>query len=101
MKPITGVCLTVLLIASVGNPLPTLRDETSFPNRADVSQLPRGLGLAAGFIADRGIEINPAVIFADQFETENDGGLAKRWDSAGAGGGRYLTLEMAVKKGTT
>lgn len=67
-------------------------DEATFPNRAATSELPHGPGLAAKYIADEGIETHAAVIFADQFETENSGGLAKRWDSPGAGGGRFLSL---------
>lgn len=66
--------------------------EPLFPNRAATSELPRGNGLAAAFVADRGIENHAAVIFADQFESENAGGLAQRWDSPGAGGGRFLSL---------
>lgn len=92
MKRYLTAFSTVLIIASTWNTWSALGDETRFPNRADSSKLPRGNGFAAGFIADRGIEANPAVIFADQFEAENDGGLGKRWDSPGAGGGRFLTL---------
>lgn len=83
--------VVVLILTSFYLPI-TAADQPEFPNRAESSELPRGAGIAAKFVADTGIDSHPAVIFADQFESENPGGLAKRWESPGAGGGRYLSL---------
>lgn len=60
-----------------------------YPNLAAQSQLPRGPGLAARFLADAGVTNHPAVIFADNFETGEPGA---RWDEKGAGRGRFLSL---------
>lgn len=92
MKRIEYFVIAVVASASAWNPSIATADEVAFANRAATSELPRGTGLAANFVADDAIDGHDAVIFADQFETENTGGLAKRWDSPGAGGGRFLSL---------
>lgn len=58
-------------------------------NLAAESDLPRGRGLAAEFIADRGIASHSAVIFADDFEGAD---YAEKWDSARDSGGAVLAL---------
>src|SRR5690606_14604059 len=66
-------------------PLPTRRssdlevggDSKGERNIAKDSDLPRGEGLAAKYPADVGIDKDPAVIFADDFE---EGTLGARWD---------------------
>src|SRR5580765_5652806 len=59
-------CFTVLLKA-----------EDNFTNLAASSSLSQGPGLAVRFTNDVGIAANPAVIFADDFES---GELGVRWD---------------------
>ena len=48
-----------------------------FPNQVETSKLPSGEGMAAKYSSDAGIEKNPAVIFADDFEK---GELGEKWD---------------------
>src|SRR5690606_38049307 len=57
---------------------------------AESSPLPRGDGLAAGFVADRGIDTHPDVIFAEDFE--GDGALGSKWDEVRNEGGDVLRL---------
>jgi hypothetical protein len=60
-----------------------------FQNLAAESKLPQGRGLAAKCKADAGIASNPAVIFADDFES---GDLGARWDEKGRTNGKALSL---------
>ncbi len=53
-------------------------DPKGAANLAAKSALPRGKGIAARVVADRGIGALPQVIFADDFEA---GDYAKKWDS--------------------
>jgi len=92
VKRIESFLIAVVALASAWSSSIAAADEVAFPNRVATSELPRGTGLAAKFVADDGIDRHDSVIFADQFERENAGGLAKRWDSPGAGGGRFLSL---------
>jgi hypothetical protein len=59
-----------------------LKAEDNFTNLAASSSLSQGPGLAARFTNDIGIAANPAVIFADDFES---GELGARWDEKTAG----------------
>jgi hypothetical protein len=57
------------------------------------SELPEGDGIAAKYPGDQGIERDPAVVFADGFETTETGRLPdgyrkqdeKKWDNSGGG----------------
>jgi len=57
-------------------------------NLAKESDLPRGMGLAAGFKADRDIATHADVLFADDFE----GGDFTRWDETRNDAGAVLSL---------
>lgn len=65
-----------------------------------LSELPEGEGVAARYPGDEGIERDPAVVFADDFETTEAGPLPggfrkgdeKKWDGSG---GRCLVSEQA------
>ncbi len=74
MKPLA---LTTALLLLVERSPFGYAGEEPYPNLAAQSSLPQGKGLAAAFHADDGIEKNPAVIFADNFES---GDLGQRWD---------------------
>ncbi len=58
-------------------------------NLALQKELPEGPGLAAGFVADAGIQTQPDVIFADDFES---GTLGERWDETGNKDGQVLSF---------
>src|SRR5262245_18002108 len=49
--------------------------------RQPAGQLPEGPGLAAKYPGDVGIEKDPAVVFAENFEHASLDGLTKRWES--------------------
>src|SRR5512138_1670981 len=63
-----------------------------FPNFASSSTLPKGQGIAAKFKADSGIAAQPAVIFADDFESSE---LGARWDEGAANKSKVLSLAPA------
>jgi len=69
-----------------------LSAQDRFPNLASSRLLPEGPGLAARFQADAGIAADPAVIFADDFETAT---LGARWDERTAPERRVLSLVPA------
>jgi hypothetical protein len=60
-----------------------------FPNQAGQKLLPQGPGFASKFSADAGIATHSAVIFADDFESDE---LGERWDEKGQGKGAALSL---------
>src|SRR5947207_626017 len=66
--------------------------ENAFTNTAAHSRLPQGPGLAARFKADFGIATDPAVIFADDFET---GELGAHWDEQTTGKAKALSFAPA------
>ena len=83
-----------------------------FPNYVETSKLPSGKGFAAKYSSDVGISKNPAVIFADDFET---GELGGKWDEMrsrkgdpvrfaepgqGVYGKRCLRVEAELSKNT-
>jgi hypothetical protein len=64
-------------------------DPDGLANVAAKSDLPRGGGLAAGYVSDAGIKANAQVIFADDFES---GKLGEGWDETGNKGGQVLSF---------
>jgi len=63
-----------------------------FLNLASQSTLPQGPGFAARFDADFGIAADPAVIFADNFESGN---LGARWDETNTANALSLATPAA------
>ena len=81
--------LAALLLHQLGALLELHAEEGAFTNTAASSTLPQGPGLAARFVADSGISSDPAVIFADDFET---GSLGARWDEQSPAKEKALSL---------
>ncbi len=84
--------ITVLIFGAffLAGPLLKIRAET--PGEwmlVSKSDLPSGTGLAAGFVADEGIERHRDVVFADNFESEDLGSL---WDDRRNRGNEVLSL---------
>ncbi len=61
----------------------------AFANLASTSTLAQGKGIAAAFVDDRGIDLHPAVIFAEDFE---NGDFRSRWDRCRDRDGDVLSL---------
>jgi len=85
-----GLLLPCVLLGLMEIHLRGAGDPKGEHNTAATSNLPQGKGLAAAFPADRGIDADADVIFADDFEK---GDYAKKWDSVRDDGGEVLRLE--------
>lgn len=68
--------MTALLVLTALAGADSANAAERFPNRAAESTLPRGAGLAAKYPGDAGVDGDPRVIFADNFEA----GDFRRWD---------------------
>lgn len=79
----------MVFAAAVGSGAEPGGDPEGERNLAPASELPRGKGLAAEFVADRGIAKSPHVIFADDFEA---GDYQTKWDSVRDRDGTVLSL---------
>ena len=74
-----GAALLALLVSAfIPATAETGGDADGSRNLAATSPLPQGDGLAAGFVADRGIAAHPGVIFADDFEADEP--IGSIWD---------------------
>ncbi|WP_206352290.1 hypothetical protein [Tautonia rosea] len=93
MPCLMPIAALAVLLASA-SPTMALPDDAGDPNglrnQAATSPLPRGDGLAAAFVADRGIETHADVIFADNFE--GNAPLGAKWDEVSNRGGSVLSL---------
>lgn len=61
-------------------------------------QTPATEGIAAKYPGDAGIERDPAVLFAENFETGTVEQVGKRWDEVSNKGGKVLALSSDVPK---
>ncbi len=59
-------------------------------------RLPQGPGLAARYPGDKGIARDPAVLFAEDFESGDLATIAKRWESANNKDGKAFALRSEV-----
>ena len=69
------------------------------PTTADARPpLPEGPGLAAGYPGDEGLEKDPAVLWVEQFELDEVGQLAGRWESVSNAHDAVLALDREVER---
>jgi hypothetical protein len=66
------------------------------PVKAATSTLPEGYGLSAKYPGDDGIDRDPAVLFAENFEENDLGAVVKHWDEASNKDGKVLALSADV-----
>lgn len=85
--PTSSLLFRLLPLALIPAPL-SADDPKGEHNLAGKSPLPSGAGLAERYPADNGIGKDPAVIFAENFES---GDFRTRWDSARDESGNILT----------
>ena len=64
------------------------------------AELPGGVGLAARYPGDVGIEKDPAVVFAEDFENGTLDALLRRWTEASNKDGEVLAFSSDVASGT-
>jgi hypothetical protein len=62
--------------------------------------LGQGAGIAAKYPGDAGIAKDPAVLFADDFETGTVADIGKRWGSIDPADGKTIALDSDVPAGT-
>jgi hypothetical protein len=89
-----GTALVGLLLFSVGLvSLPVGR-------AAPAATLPEGAGLAARYPGDTGLESDPDVIFAEDFERGTVAQIGARWGDISNRGGRVMALSADVPPGS-
>ena len=84
------ICSCVLMVVVVVSACEMLAQE------ADVTGLPKGSGLAARYPGDVGIEKDPAVVFAEDFEEGTLDVLLKRWTDTSNKNGKVLAFSTDV-----
>lgn len=65
-------------------------------SRLSTEPLPEGFGLAGKYPGDRGIEKDPSVLFAEDFEAGDLAELAKRWSDVSNKDGKVLAFSSDV-----
>ncbi|QDV38843.1 hypothetical protein [Tautonia plasticadhaerens] len=93
-RRIAVAVVLALSATTIPRPSPASADSGGDPDGsrdlAEAGRLPEGDGLAAGFVADRGVAGHPDVVFADDFEA--DARIGSTWDETRDDHGKVLSI---------